>query len=172
MFQTFQDVFTTAHSPQKGSIMGTSKKKESTGKKLRDELARQVKKELDKSQKSITGLEESIKQLQEKSRPLVSQLEEMENQAHEIERRLMSEERRYSRFMKEKFLLEKATVNISDEEIEDLNRLSRMYKAFRLIIPPDDPDTDELCVLASCWTCSMECALCRGCGMTVYCGSQ
>jgi len=156
--------------------MEERKGKQLISEQLQTALASQLKEEVDKSQKNIVGLQESRKKLQEKERslydrqdkilePIMKERYELEQSIKNLESALIAEEKAYSKFMAQKFVLEKASVSISEEEIRQLDMLSRIYRAFDLKdgLESDKGTKSETCMWSACWTCTDVCGGCTGC---------
>ncbi len=70
--------------------------------------------------------------MKEKGSSLQSEVVKLEKSTQDAEMKLIKEERKYSRLMTQKFVLERADVSISKQELEHLNALAELYRTFDL----------------------------------------
>lgn len=142
-------------------------------------LQKQIQKEIEKSRANISKLRESKNKLQEKDRLLHKrgmklvqtadrQIDEIRKNIEDTENRLTGEEKKYSAFMSGKSVLKKALVNLSEQELQDLQKLSKDYRAFEKYLSAglkaEYAKYKEICPWNACWTCTDVCGGCTGCG--------
>lgn len=151
--------------------------KQSVGEQLKSNLVGQIEKDVESCQKTLGSLKESMKGLQSKGRdlvekqnkilePILKERIEHDRKVSEIEKLCIEQEHKYSKAMTKKFVFEKASVNISRDEIEQIQILSKLYQSFGLkygLGGEKEPKYSEGCLWDACWTCSDACGGCTGC---------